>query len=403
MKKNFRTYFTIYLVSLFLFSLVFLIEKHNVGNDSTISEWLINYEGGFTKRGIIGQLCIFIAELFNLNIRDTILIIQILVISFYFILLFNFLKNIKTNHIITLSIFTPIFILYPIAEIEVLARKEVFIFCIFLSYFFFESFLIRNLYKIFLLSFSVLIWEPVIFYFIFFLAIDTIKDKFKMINTKVIINLSCYIPALVIAFYIAFNPISDANHKIMANYLNDNFGESCYMSCAWLESKSGLYEQFQGNFDKYSFVVFFRYSLIILFGFGPLIILLINSYLVDQNLFFFKFFYNLFTPVSLMLSPVIILFAMGYDWGRWVNISYVFTIIFYLYLYKNQKIILSEKFLKNRFFKHLKNKKIFTIIFLIFCFGWNPKTVITGDVASKPGYQIPKKAVKIVYSNLLKK
>jgi hypothetical protein len=34
---------------MFFFSVIFLFEKHNVGNDSTISEWIINYQGGFTK------------------------------------------------------------------------------------------------------------------------------------------------------------------------------------------------------------------------------------------------------------------------------------------------------------------------------------------------------------------
>ena len=86
---------------------------------------------------------------------------------------------------------------------------------------------------------------------------------------------------------------------------------------------------------------------------------------------------------------------MGYDWGRWVNISYVFSIVSYLYLYKNKLLIVSEDNLKkNKII--LLNKKIFVIIFIIFCFGWNPKTVMTGDVASKPGYAIPYKALKIL-------
>ena len=94
---------------------------------------------------------------------------------------------------------------------------------------------------------------------------------------------------------------------------------------------------------------------------------------------------------------------MGYDWGRWVNISYVFSIIFFFYLYNNKIIILNEKFLKNKFFKLLNNKRFFIIVILVFCFGWNPKTAITGDVASKPGIQIPKKAMKIIYYNLTNK
>jgi hypothetical protein len=36
------------------------------------------------------------------------------------------------------------------------------------------------------------------------------------------------------------------------------------------------------------------------------------------------------------------------------------------------------------------------LFFVIYCFGWNPKTVITGDVASFPGYRIPYKVFKLL-------
>jgi hypothetical protein len=86
---------------------------------------------------------------------------------------------------------------------------------------------------------------------------------------------------------------------------------------------------------------------------------------------------------------------MGYDWGRWVNISYVISIISFIYLYKYNLITLSEKFLKNKLLKNIK-RKFFIFIVIIYCFGWNPKTAITGDVASFPGYRIPYKTLKII-------
>ena len=318
-------------------------------------------------------------------------------------MIFNFIKDIKVNKLIILSILTPIFLLYPIAEIEVLARKEVFIFCIFLLYLQIKSPIQKNVYKILFLPLSVLIWEPVIFYFIFFLGLDIINNKFEKIDKRFFKNISCYAPALFVAVYIALFPITDDNHEIMAAYLKNNFNEVCYMSCALLKSKSTIYSQFQGNFENYSFEIFLRYFLIILIGFGPLILLLRNSSLNSFNLIFFRYFKNLFIPVSIMLFPVILLFAMGYDWGRWVNISYFFVIIFYLNMYKNNKITLNQKLRKKRYLKILENKRIFIIIIIIFCFGWNPKTVMTGDVASKPGYQIPKKGIKIIYYHLFQK
>ena len=76
MTKNFKTYFRFYIISLFFFSIIFLFEKHDGGSDSTISEWLINYSGGFTKRGIIGQISIFISNLLSIGLRDAILIFK---------------------------------------------------------------------------------------------------------------------------------------------------------------------------------------------------------------------------------------------------------------------------------------------------------------------------------------
>ena len=89
MKKNINFYIFIYLSILFLFSVFFLYQKHDVGNDSTISEWLINYEGGFTKRGLIGQLSIYLSNLFAIKLRDTIFILQTLMLGTYFFLIYQ--------------------------------------------------------------------------------------------------------------------------------------------------------------------------------------------------------------------------------------------------------------------------------------------------------------------------
>ena len=151
----------------------------------------------------------------------------------------------------------------------------------------------------------------------------------------------------------------------------------------------------------YSLEVFVRYFLIILIGFGPIFLLNFNTKLKIKVLFF-RHFNNLFYPILIILSPVLILFAMGADWGRWVNISYTFTALFYFYLLKNNYIEINLKkidkiifFFKNKF---LKNKKTLLILcFIIYAFGWNPKTVTTGDVASIPGYRIPYKSIKMLY------
>ena len=396
MKKNINFYIFIYLSALFLFSVFFLYQKHDVANDSTISEWLINYEGGFTKRGIIGQLSIYLSNFFIIKLRDAIFILQTILVGTYFFLIYHFLKNIFYNKIFIFAIFTPIFILYPIAEIEVLARKEIFIFIYLLVYTFIpiEKKKYKFYYKFFLFPVAILIWEPVIFFILFFFFLDLIENNIKKINKLFFFQIISYLPSILLVLFIALNPISEESHNLMRSSLMENFNEDCYMSCELLKTKSSIYQQFQGNFDKYSIEIFVRYILIIIIGFGPLFILLFNSKLKNK-IFFLDKFNNLLFPYLILLSPVIFLFAMGYDWGRWVNISYVISIISFIYIYKYNLITLSEKFLSNKLLKNIK-KKIFIFIVIIYCFGWNPKTVITGDVASFPGYRIPYKALKII-------
>ena len=86
--NNFKInkYYLVYTIILSIFVIFFLTTKHNVGNDSSISEWLINYQGGFTRRGLGGELAIFISKNFNFELRVSILILQIFFHISYLIL-----------------------------------------------------------------------------------------------------------------------------------------------------------------------------------------------------------------------------------------------------------------------------------------------------------------------------
>ncbi len=399
MKKKFNNqYILFYLITLLFFSYFFLYFKHQVGNDSTISEWLINYEGGFTKRGIIGQGTIFLSRIFDSDLRWTIFLSQSFFCTVYFFLLWCLLKNLKTNKIINLAVFTPIFILYPIAEIEVLARKEIIVFTFFLIYLLIP---VRHKLKQFSLLlfsfFSVLVWEPIIFFFPLILLYLIIENKIEKLNLSFVKIILLMTPSIFLAFYIATNPLNANEWNIMASVLKNEFSEKCYMSCGLLKTKSTILQQFEGNIGKYSFEVILRYTLIILIGFYPISLLLKNSIVKNKKLIILRNFKNLFLPFCIAISPVILLFAMGYDWGRWVNISYVISALIVFSLLKNKKINLNTKSLKQNLLYKIKGK-MFVIFFIIYCFGWNPKTVMLGDVASFPGYRIPVKVINKVLS-----
>jgi len=401
--KKFNNYFFIYLSLLFLFGIFWLYIKHSVGNDSTISEWLINYQGGFIKRGLIGEICFQIAIHFDLSLRFVIFLFQSLIYSIFLILIYRFFRNIPTNLIIILSIFTPIFLLYPVAEIEVLARKETFVFIGFLLFLNISNFnYSSNLplyYVFFILPIICLIWEPMIFFFPFIASVLVIRLKNNQTATFLSKITICFIPALIVAMLTATNPITPENHSIMANSLKENFGEDCYMSCGMLLSRSSIISQFLGIYDAVMFESLIRYPLIILIGFGPIFLLSFNTKLKIKILFF-KRFKNLLYPILLVLAPVLVLFTMMGDWGRIVNISYTFTVLFYFYLLQNNLIKIDlEKITKKISF--IQNKKsLLVVFFVLYTFGWTPQTTLRGDVSSFPGYRIPYKTVKILYQKI---
>ena len=126
--KNSFLLFTFFLV---FYSIFYLYLKHDVGNDWSISEWLINYQGGFTRRGLGGEINIFLADFFSLPLRDTIFFFQTIAHLTYLVFLFIYLKDFKLDILQIFALFSPLFLLYPIAELEALGRKEIFIFLFF--------------------------------------------------------------------------------------------------------------------------------------------------------------------------------------------------------------------------------------------------------------------------------
>ena len=63
-----------------------------------MAEWVINYQGGFTRRGFLGEVVFQISQKFNFQLRKSFLILQILIYAgipgliFFFLFLFRIFK-----------------------------------------------------------------------------------------------------------------------------------------------------------------------------------------------------------------------------------------------------------------------------------------------------------------------
>ena len=398
LKKNWSNYFQIYVLALIFFGIFFLYSKHDVGNDSSLSDWLINYEGGFVRRGLIGELITNFSTLLSFKLRDSILLFQLFFFTSYYFLIFLFCKDLFQNRLIILAIFSPIFVLYPVAEIEVLGRKELIIFIIYLSYLLFDikSFKAQLIYKLILFPVSILTWEPVFLFFPFIFLIDLFVFEIKNFDKKFYYILLSYLVSILIVIQIYLNPFPIENYNEMRNFLKKEFGESCYMSCGFVgqQSANSFSELFRMLLEKFKFTYAIRYLIIILVGFFPLYLLSIFSKVTNKNqVLFISKFKNLFFPFFLAFLPSTVLYLVMYDWGRIVHISYTFSLLTFLYLIKENFIELSKQKIEENYISKL-SKKIFIIMFFLFAFGWNPKVVISDDVASKPIYATPNKFYK---------
>ena len=395
-KKN----LLVFIIFNILIAVFYLDIKHSVGNDSSVSEWLINYQGGFTRRGLGGEIAIFFAKFLTITLRESIFIIQTFVHISYLTLIYLYLKDLKLNLIQLFALYTPIFLLYPIAEIEALGRKEIllFLFLVFLIFFSFKRFN-KNIIntQVFLMTpFVCLIWEQIVLFFPFIAVILIFKNELKNFQETFKKLFIIFFPSILIFAYIFFTPLSPEGHEVMCKYNVNEFGEKCYMSASMLITSTIHFDTLWIH-DNASFIHYFRYIVIFIIGFLPLNILIFKNNFKEKNNFITKNF-KLSTLFFLLYSPSLLLFMFGYDWGRWINITYTFSILLYFYLLNNSLITNNGEFGNLIWKKIIKKKSIICLIFFIFAFFWNPKTVITADIATNTGYKIIYNTSKRVFN-----
>ena len=185
-KKN--HFLLIVFIFLSLFSIAKLYDNSANLDSWQYGEWLINYQNGFVRRGLIGELIYLLSTLFNENIQVAFfIIISIICILFYF-LNYYFIKDIKLNFIYWLIIFSPLFYLFFVVVSKVGINREIIFYIYYLLYLIHLSqkkFTLKNNWKfIYLYPILLLIHEGMFFYLpyiIFPLFFVTKKKEFNKI------------------------------------------------------------------------------------------------------------------------------------------------------------------------------------------------------------------------------
>ena len=91
------------------------------------ADWIINYQGGFVRRGLIGEILFNVHKIFSIRLDlVTLLFVTSLFtsLSYFLIKSLKYLENSKLDILIFLS---PGFVIYPIMNSEVIGRKDILI------------------------------------------------------------------------------------------------------------------------------------------------------------------------------------------------------------------------------------------------------------------------------------
>ena len=319
-------YYLLSLISIVQVAKSTLFERNN-SNFLDIHPWafqelLINYQGGFVRRGFIGNLI----YLFD---NDGVLFDTLYVFVFINFIIFVILINLNLSNLSNLqkllfhiSIFAPFSItLFG----DYYARKEIFILNLYLALLF-----LYKKKKVKLLVFSIffvglislLIHEGITFFLLFPFLIHLLKKinipnrvsslfKISMIFTFAVIILFRGNNQIVRGIYESLS-IEDLNLVQSVNY-GSNAIDAIGWPSLWYTFRSTYTLFFSGSLIYWSvFFVITLYTISIIFNLKMSLIYATSKDLLFKNKEF------------LLMLP---LFTIGYDWGRWI-----FT-IFYLYFF----------------------------------------------------------------------
>ena len=396
-KKFLSNYFLIFiLISAAIYSLWSLKLLNDFPWRYVFTDWIINYEGGYIRRGLLGEVSINLSNFLNLNIKYVFLLIHLSTYLLFHLLFYKFFLSFKKNYVFYLLCFSPLVFLYPIATFEAFARKEIF----YITFFLLNCYLaikISNRSIIFfstnlLVILSYLIHESSLFFLSFFYLSYFVFLKKNNYKTK-LSELGFILIVYSVLLYLLSLPVTDEKLSKMIFLINENFFKITEFSGAisWLQRSGSSAFLFLQN-SSISVNIFQN----ILF----LHFLIIFLYLLYKNNFFkYGKYFFIFTIIS-FFSPLM-LFIIGPDWGRFVYILYNFCLIFTFYcLYDDKKVFVNINQLPIIINLNHKLKIFFTFSYISL---WTPKIFYYDDVVFFPLFNIIFDLVKysIRYTNLL--
>ena len=348
-----------------------------LGNKWAFWELFVNYEGGFIKRGILGEIFITLNRLFDTSPFSFFSFLFVLLYCIQIIIFYKLVYPYKSSKLLCiLIVFSPALLMFNFYDINTYFTKDNFtkvailIHALFIVKKVHSKSLIENYNKFLnyliipILFFNILNHEQQVFFIGVHLLL-TLLVNYNYGGIKSFKSLRSYIVLLIPFIIILLTPnsfekvemINDSIRVFGAKISDLHAGNINLMIgqvIKWHFLKMPFY-----NHNVFDFLNLFTCILLSLFLFY-----LIFHYFIKQNIYemhwFIKKYYVLF------ILPCFALFISALDHGRTINIFLSHLISFYLALKINNnkfKIVLSN-FNKSFFLKNLSFIFLFFYVFL---------------------------------------
>ena len=365
---RYKNFFIGLLILAFIFQILKFYTFYEEYSDWQYADWLINYQGGFIRRGLIGELLLQIHHFLSINLDILVFCFVVFLYSILLILLIKSVKYLETSKIDTLIFLSPGFFLYPIMNSEVIGRKEILLFVILGSFVFLEKYL-KDKYLLLITLISILVISlthtGLLFYsqYLVFLYFVISLSRNKKISFSEILIIAIYL--LVLFLFLSSSESSKLQVLEICNSIKDFVKNDCVNrgQFFWLYRPMTEYFDVKLTLDLES--NFFIYSLSLFLVFVFISIKLYFSKFKSENNFLDVL--NPFVIFLILFVFTIPIYVVGIDWGRYISMSFFSTYFIYIYLIKQKMIFFNYK---NYFLKKIISKNLFFIFVFIYAFTW---------------------------------
>ncbi len=369
LKKNILFFYFIYLLfGIYIYS---ILQINEFPQKYVFTEWLINYQGGFIRRGFLGELIFYLSTTLNIEIKFLILIFQLLFYSIYFIFYYFLFSKIKINFFWVLIIFSPILFAYPLIELMSLGRKDILIISLFLIYSSINYRSLNSLYFSFIFFFGVstFVHEITFFYLFHYLMIFYINKEFNL-KTK-IEKFHIYIFFSFLIFLLYLNLFLH-NRAIIDEIINSyNYKEITAYSGAFSHLEPNLLTVLRGTLSHATIINVTKFLIVFLLNSFPFL-----YFIKFKNIKYFST-KNIFVLFFILSLPI---YALVLDWGRVIYLNHnFFSILLLIYFRFN---LINLEYLNVKINNLNIKSKVFLFIFV--CLLVSPDILSYNDLEYVP-------------------